>query len=133
MFRLQSNIVQVNFKVPVTSFYYCTSYTSYARCELLFIALLHQLIVTFYIQVTIFFSQIFSKVGFFIRSLPYGSQFSPTCDLDALFTVMSQYLVRLLSLCWITCAHRIHPPIEGLLLSTGTESTPFQNLASKVA
>ena len=43
------------------------------------------------------------------------------------------YLVRLLSLCWITGRHTIHPPIERLLPSTSTEPTPFQNLAFKVA
>ena len=45
----------------------------------------------------------------------------------------SQYLVRLLSQCWITGGHTIHPPIERLLPPTGIEPTPFQNSASKVA
>ena len=46
--------------------------------------------------------------------------------------VSSQYLVRLLSQCWITGGHTIHPPIEGMLLPTGIEPTPFRNSASKV-
>ena len=33
----------------------------------------------------------------------------------------SQYLIRLLSLCWIAGGHTIHPPIEGLLPPTGIE------------
>ena len=49
------------------------------------------------------------------------------------FNVRSQYLVRLLSWCWITGGHTIHPPIEGLLPPTGIEPTPFRNSASKVA
>ena len=43
------------------------------------------------------------------------------------------YLDKLLSLCWITGDHTIHPPIERLLPSAGTEPTPFQYSASKVA
>ena len=46
---------------------------------------------------------------------------------------MSQYLVRLVSLCWITGGHTVHPPIEGLLPPTGTEPIRFRNSASKVA
>ena len=38
-------------------------------------------------------------------------------------SVRSQYLVRLLSLCWITGGHTIHPLIEGLLPPTGVETT----------
>ena len=41
-------------------------------------------------------------------------------------SVRSQYLVRLLSQCWITGGHTIHPPIEGLLPPTGNEPIPFQ-------
>ena len=48
-------------------------------------------------------------------------------------SVRSQYLVRLLSQCWITGGHTIHPPMEGLLSPTGIEPTPFRNLACKVA
>ena len=48
-------------------------------------------------------------------------------------SVRSQCLVRLLSQCWITGGHTIHPPIEGLLPPTGIEPTPFRNSASKVA
>ena len=39
-------------------------------------------------------------------------------------SVRSQYLVRLVSWCWITSGHTIHPLIE---------PTPFRNSASKVA
>ena len=38
---------------------------------------------------------------------------------------MCQYLVSLLSLCWIKDDHTIHPLIEGLPLPTGIEPTPF--------
>ena len=86
----------------------------------------------------IFFS--YFRVGFFIRSLPYDSQFSPTCNLGSLLgpskvSVFSQaqYLVILLSLCQITGGHTTHPPIERLLPPTGIELTPFQNSAIKVA
>ena len=48
-------------------------------------------------------------------------------------SVRSQYLVRLLSQCWITGGHTIHPPIEGLLPPIGIEPTLFRNSASKVA
>ena len=50
-----------------------------------------------------------------------------------LFKVRSQYLVRLISYCWITGGHTIHPPIEGLQPLTGIESTPFRNSVYKVA
>ena len=45
----------------------------------------------------------------------------------------SQYLVRFLSLYWITGGHTVHPPIEGLLPPTVMEPTTFRNLASKVS
>ena len=48
-------------------------------------------------------------------------------------SVRSQYLVRILSQCWITVDHTIHPPIKGLLSPSGIEPTPFQNSVSKVA
>ena len=54
-------------------------------------------------------------------------------SVHCLVSVRPQYLVRLLSLCWITGGYIIHPPIEGLLSPTGTESTPFRNSASNVA
>ena len=47
--------------------------------------------------------------------------------------VRSQYSVRLLSQCWITGGHTIHPPIEGLLPPRDIEPTPFQNSTFKVA
>ena len=53
-------------------------------------------------------------------------------------SVRSQYLVRLLSQCWITGGHldyriTVHPTIEGLLPPTGIESTTFRNSAFIVA
>ena len=48
-------------------------------------------------------------------------------------SIRSQYLVRLLSLCWITDGHTMHPPLKGLLPPTGIETTPFRNLVSKLA
>ena len=45
-----------------------------------------------YFLVTLF------KVGFFMRSLPYGSLFRPICNLGSLLgLITSQYLARLLS------------------------------------
>ena len=38
-------------------------------------------------------------------------------------SVRSQYLVRPLSLFWVTGGHTIHPPMERLLPSAGTETT----------
>ena len=46
-------------------------------------------------------------------------------------SVRSQYLVRLLSQCWMTGNRTIHPPFEGLSPPTGIEPTPLQNSASK--
>ena len=46
---------------------------------------------------------------------------------------MSQYLFRLLSLCWITDGYSIYLPIGGMLPWTGIKLTPFQNYASNVA
>ena len=43
--------------------------------------------------------------------------------MESWFIVRSQYLARLLSLCWITFAHTLHPPIEGLLPLNGIEPT----------
>ena len=48
-------------------------------------------------------------------------------------SVRPQYLVGFFSLGWITDRHTTHPPIEGLLPSTGIEPTLFRNQASKVA
>ena len=48
-------------------------------------------------------------------------------------SVRSQYLVRLLSQCWMTGNRTIHLPFEGLSPPTGIEPTPLQNSASKVA
>ena len=48
-------------------------------------------------------------------------------------SIRSPYLVRFLSLCWITGGYTIHPPIEGLFPPTSTEPAPFQISASKVA
>ena len=80
----------------------------------------------------LFFLLTLSGVGLFIRRLSYGSQFSRTWN-HCQVKVRSRYLVWLLSQCWITGGHTIHPPVEGLLPLTGIEPTPFQNSASKVA
>ena len=45
----------------------------------------------------------------------------------------SQDFVRILSLCWITDGHTIHPPIEGVLPPYGIRLTLFRNTASKEA
>ena len=73
------------------------------------------------------------RIGFFTRSLLYNSWFSPTWNRGSLLGLRFQYLVRLLSLCWITGGHTIHPPIELLLPSTGIDPIPFRHSASKVA
>lgn len=44
-------------------------------------------------------------------------------------SVQSQYLLRLLSFCWITHGHTIHQPIKGLLPPIGIDPTPFRNSA----
>ena len=63
-----------------------------------------------------------------MRNLPYASYYILTWNLA---TVRSQYLVRLLSFCWIKEGPTIHQPIKGLLLPAGTEPTPLLNLAFK--
>ena len=73
------------------------------------------------------------RIGFFIRSLPYGSQFGATWNLGSLLGLhLGPVFSQALSLYWIISGHTIQPPIEGLLLPTGIESTPFRNSASKV-
>ena len=47
-------------------------------------------------------------------------------------SVRFQYLVSLLSLCWITGLYSVYRPIEGLLPATGIELTLFRNSVSKV-
>ena len=47
-------------------------------------------------------------------------------------SVRCQYLVRFLSLCWITVGYTIHPPIEEQLPAIGIEPTPFENSASRL-
>ena len=47
-------------------------------------------------------------------------------------SVRSQYLVRLLSLCWITDGHAIHPSIKELLPPPGTDPISLRNSESKV-
>ena len=71
---------------------------------------------------------------FFSCSLPYVANLARLgISVCWQVSVRFQYLVRLLSQCWITDGHTIHPPIEGLLLPTGIEPTSFRNSASKVA
>lgn len=57
----------------------------------------------------------FFRVRFCISSFPYISQFR------------SQYVVRVLWLCWITSGDIIHPSIEGLLPPTAIKPTAFRN------
>ena len=81
-----------------------------------------------------FFLKIFSYFmwcRFFYLQLALRYIIKP--DVKFRFTVRSLYLVRLLSQCWITSVHTIHPPIEGLLPPTSIVPTPFRNLAFKVA
>ena len=77
-----------------------------------------------FIQSRVFLSVAYLKVANLARL-----EISVHCQVS----VRSQYLVRLLSQCWITGGHTIHPPIEGLLPPTGTEPTLFRNSASKAA
>ena len=78
-----------------------------------------------------FFSLLYLELGYFssVAYLTVGNLAQPGISVS----VRSQYLVRLLSLYWITVGHTIHSPIEGLLPPTGIEPTPFRNPASKVA
>ena len=80
-----------------------------------------------------FFQLLYLESGYFIFYLQLTLRQLIQPDLESRFIVRSQYLVRLLSQCWITGGHTIHPPIKGLLPSTGIEPTPFRNSASKVA
>ena len=48
-------------------------------------------------------------------------------------SVRFQYLVSLLSLCWIIGVYSVYRPIEGLLPATGIELTLSRNSVSKVA
>ena len=48
-------------------------------------------------------------------------------------SVMSQFLISFLFLCWITSGHTIHQPTERLLPPTVIESTSFRDAASNVA
>ena len=83
----------------------------------------------------IFFFVTLLRDGFFIRSSPLvvANFVRLGILICCLVSARSQYLVRLLSLCWTTGGHIIHPPIKGLLPLTGIEPTSFQNSASKVA
>ena len=82
-----------------------------------------------------FFQLLYLELGFFIRSLYLTAanfarlRISVHCQVS----VRSLYLVRLLSQCWITGGHTVHPPIERLLPPTCIEPTLFRNSASKVA
>ena len=80
------------------------------------------------------FFQLLCLEPVFIRNLPYSSYFSPTWNLGLLLgRVRSQYLVMLLSLCWITGGHTIHPPVKGMLPPAGAEPTPSRKSTSKDA
>ena len=82
-----------------------------------------------------FFLVTLLRVGFFL-SIAYltVANLAPLGILvHCQVSVRSQYLVRLLSQCWITGGHTIHPPIEGLLPPTGIEPTLFRSSALKVA
>ena len=80
-----------------------------------------------------YFSSVFSWLLFleldFTGSSPYGSQFSPTWNPSSLIDlsqvpIFSQVPLLVLNYRW-SHNHTIHPPVEGLLSSTGTEPTPF--------
>ena len=60
-----------------------------------------------------FFFQLLYQGRVFYMQLTLRQLIQP--DLESRFIVRSQYLVRLLSQCWITGGHTIHPPVEGLL------------------
>ena len=90
---------------------------------ILFILLFNYIILKTLFYYLIIFYLLYLELGFFFRL-----GVSVQCQVS----VRSQYLVRLLSFCWITGGHTIHPPIEGLLSPFGTEATPFQNSASNV-
>ena len=70
----------------------------------------------------------------FIGGLSFSSKFSATWNLGLLLgLIRSQYLVRFLSLFWITGGHTIHRPIEGLLPPTDTKLTYNWRSVFKVA
>ena len=50
-----------------------------------------------------------------------------------LSVLRSQYLVSILSLCWITGGHTIHPSIKGVLPPTGIKPAAFENSNFNVA
>ena len=73
-----------------------------------------------------FFSLLYLYSGF-SDGLPCASYFSPSrITVCCKFSARSQYLVRLLSLWWITGGHTVHQPPEWLLVQTGFEPTQFQ-------
>ena len=82
-----------------------------------------------------FFLVTLFRVGFFlyVAYLTVANLVRLGISVHCYVSVRSQYLVGLLSLCWITGGHTIYPPIEGLLPPTGIENTPFRNSPSKVA
>ena len=74
----------------------------------------------------ILFSLLYLKLDV-TDGLPCASYFSPSrITVRCNFLARSQYLVRILSLWWITGGHTVHQPLEWLLLQTGFEPTPFQ-------
>ena len=71
------------------------------------------------------------KSDFFIRSLPYGSQFSPTYNLGLLLDLIQVPVFNEVAL--LVWWSHIHPPLEVLKLSTANEPAPFRNSASKAS
>ena len=58
----------------------------------------------------------------FVAYLTIDNLVRPGILVDYYFLVRFQYLVRLLSLCWITGGHKNHPPIKELLPATGAHT-----------
>ena len=81
-----------------------------------------------------FFQLLYLESGFlFVAYLTVANLARLGISVHCQVSVRSQYLVRLLSQCWITGGHTVHPPIEGLLPPTGIESTTFRKSAFIVA
>ena len=78
-----------------------------------------------------FFQLLYLQLGFLsVAQLTVANLAQFEISVHWQVSVRQQYLVRLLSQCWITGGHSIYPPIEGLLPPTGIEPTLFQNSAS---
>ena len=84
--------------------------------------------------VMIFFQLLYLESGFLsVAYLTIANLARLGISVHCQVSVRLQYLVRLLSQCWIAGGHKIRPPIEELLPPTGIEPTPFRNSTSKVA